>query len=78
MTETASTPSPLIAPVQFLGIQPGFGNEAALELYILLSPVGHHPVGSTVSRRTLERHGYSLMPEGHDGSLKVVNSTPVA
>ena len=32
---------------------------AAIELMALLSPVGHHPVGSTVSRQTLERHGYS-------------------
>lgn len=59
MTEIA--PTPLSAPALFLGIQPGFGDAAAIELYVLLSPVGHHPVGSTVSRQTLERHGYNIL-----------------
>jgi hypothetical protein len=44
----------------FLGIQPGFKNQPAIELYTLLAPVGHHPTGSTVSRKTLEDHGYLL------------------
>ena len=59
MTDPASTLAPQIAPAKFLGIQPGFESQAAIELYVLLSPVAHHPVGSTVSRQTLERHGYS-------------------
>jgi len=42
-------------------MQPGFGEVAAIELYVLISPVGHHPVGSTVSRQTLERHGYHIL-----------------
>ena len=60
MTESAPTSTLMTAPVQFLGIQPGFGEVSAIELYVLLSPVGHHPIGSTVSRQTLERHGYNL------------------
>ena len=59
MTEPATTLTPQSAPAQFLGIQPGFEGQSAIELYVLLSPVAHHPVGSTVSRQTLERHGYS-------------------
>ena len=59
MTDPASTLTPLTAPAQFIGIQPGFADQSAIELYVLLSPVAHHPVGSTVSRQTLERHGYS-------------------
>lgn len=79
MTDTATNPTPLVAPVQFLGIQPGFRDEAAIELYILLSPVGEHPVGSTVSRRTLERHGYNLMPERPETSaIKARQAGPVA
>ena len=60
MTSTVPTPAPLSAPVLFLGIQPGFDAQSAIELYVLLAPVGHHPVGSTVSRQTLERHGYQM------------------
>lgn len=45
-------------PAVFLGIQPGFKNLPPVELYNLLAPVGHHPAGSTVSRKTLEDHGY--------------------
>jgi len=59
MTEIA--PTPISAPALFLGIQPGFGDAAAIELYVLLSPVGHHPTGSTVSRQTLERHGFNIV-----------------
>lgn len=45
-------------PAIFLGIQPGYENLPPVELYNLLAPVGHHPAGSTVSRKTLEDHGY--------------------
>ncbi|MFT3783435.1 MAG: hypothetical protein QM790_15595 [Nibricoccus sp.] len=48
------------APAIFLGIQPGYKNIPPVELYNLLVPVGQHPVGSTVSRKTLEDHG--LLP----------------
>ena len=61
MIETALSSTPMIAPAQFLGIQPGFGEVSPIELYVLLSPVGHHPIGSTVSRQTLERHGYNVV-----------------
>ena len=59
MTEAAIKSTVLPAPALFLGIQPGFGDVSPIELYVLLSPVGHHPVGSTVSRQTLERHGFN-------------------
>ncbi len=58
MSAAVSTPSTTTVPARFLGIQPGFGPNPAIELYTLLSPVGPHPVGSAVSRQTLERHGY--------------------
>ena len=61
MILTVSMPTTMTAPALFLGIQPGFGDVSAIELYVLLSPVGHHPVGSTVSRQTLERHGYHFL-----------------
>jgi len=63
MTDTVQPPKSMNAPAVFLGIQPGFDTHAAIELYVLLSPVGHHPVGSTVSRQTLERHGYSPLED---------------
>lgn len=66
MTDTAQPPTQMNAPAVFLGIQPGFDQHAPIELYVLLSPVGHHPVGSTVSRQTLERHGYSHVPVPND------------
>ena len=45
-------------PAVYIGTQPGFRNIPAIELYNLLQPVGEHPPGSTVSRNTLERHGW--------------------
>jgi hypothetical protein len=45
-------------PAVYLGTQPGFNQVPPVELYNLLVKVGHHPVGSTVSRQTLEEHGY--------------------
>ena len=44
-------------PAVYLGLQPGFKHLPPIELYNLLVPVGRHPVGSTVSRKTLEEHG---------------------
>lgn len=54
------------APATFLGIQDGFGIYPPIALYILQEQVGIHPVGSTVSRQTLERYGYFVAdePEG--------------
>jgi hypothetical protein len=45
------------APTIYLGTQPGFKHLPPVELYNLLIKVGHHPIGSTVSRKTLEDHG---------------------
>jgi hypothetical protein len=54
-------PLPL-APARFIGIQDGFDLGPSIELYNLTAPVGIHPVGSSVSRETLERHGFSVPP----------------
>ena len=51
------------APASFLGIQDGFGIFPPIALYILQEQVGVHPAGSTVSRQTLERHGYAVDDE---------------
>lgn len=47
-------------PAYFAGIQSGFGNVADIELWTLTEPVGIHPAGSTLSRQTIEAHGYVL------------------
>lgn len=49
-----------VAPAQFLGVQPGCGVFADIELWNLTEPIGEHPAGSTLSRQTIERHGYTL------------------
>jgi hypothetical protein len=49
-----------VEPFVFLGIQPGEGRFPDIELYNLTAPVGDHPEGSTVSRQTLEAHGYHV------------------
>lgn len=49
-----------LAPATFLGIQDGFGIYPSIALYILREQVGIHPAGSTVSRQTLERHGFAV------------------
>jgi len=46
----------------YLGTQPGFENLPPVDLYNLVTKVGRHPVGSTVSRKTLEDHG--VIPPG--------------
>ena len=51
---------PAAMPAVYIGTVAGFRELPAIELYNLLAPVGEHPIGSTVSRRTLERHGYRL------------------
>lgn len=52
------------APAYFVGIQDGFGFMPSFELYTLTGPVGGHPEGSTVSRQTLEKYGYSVPSRG--------------
>ena len=52
----------MTAPAIYAGIQEGYGHMPAIELYTLQAPVGEHPAGSTVSRLTLEQHGYVLGP----------------
>jgi hypothetical protein len=47
-------------PAVYIGTVEGFRNVPAIDLYNLMVPVGEHPIGSTVSRKTLERYGYQL------------------
>lgn len=54
------TPESMRTPAVFQGIQPGFLNLEPVELFTLLAPLGVHPAGSTVSRQTLEAHGYRV------------------
>ena len=49
-------------PAFYLGLQPGYRHLPPIELYTLLAQVGEHPAGSTVSRQTLEKHGF--LPPG--------------
>ena len=56
------------APARFIGIQDGFGASPPIELYALTAPVGMHPTSSSVSRRTLEAHGYYVPPLNHKAS----------
>lgn len=50
------------APAYFIGVQAGFDGEGSIDLFTLTRPVGEHPVDSTVSRQTLEKHGYHVPP----------------
>src|SRR5688572_32858809 len=47
-------------PATYIGTMPGFENLPAIDLYNLHVPVGVHPIGSTVSRTTLEKHGFRV------------------
>ena len=58
----ATSLSTVTAPALFLGMQDGFGHLPPIELYTLIAPVGEHPVGSAVSRQTLEKHGFTPSP----------------
>ena len=64
-------------PAIYVGLQPGFRCVPAIELYTLLAPVGDHPVGSTVSRQTLEKHGFNLTP-GRPAGPSSPRTAPVA
>lgn len=50
----------MTAPAEFLGTQPGYLHLPPIELFTLLAPVDDYPVGSTLSRETLERRGYRV------------------
>jgi hypothetical protein len=50
----------MTAPAEFLGTQPGYLHLPPIELFNLLAPIDGYPVGSTVSRETLERRGYRI------------------
>lgn len=50
---------PRRAPATWLGYQESIAG-LALELYQLTDAIPGHPKGSTVSRETLEREGFSL------------------
>lgn len=53
----------LPAPARFIGVQSGFGDEfPSVDLFTLTEQVGEHPIDSTVSRQTLEGHGYHVPP----------------
>lgn len=39
-----------------LGVQQGFGDLPAIELWNLTRSIPGHPVGSTVARQTIEKH----------------------
>lgn len=49
-------------PAVYIGKQPGYRSIPSMELFNLLTPLGDHPVGSTVCRRTLEKYGWRLLP----------------
>ncbi len=51
-----------LAPATFLGLQDSYVGELPLALFKLRAEVGMHPVGSTVTHSTLEKHGYEVPP----------------
>lgn len=57
MSDRAQRP---LAPATFLGLQDGHVGELPVALFKLTIAVGVHPVGSTVTQSTLERHGYQI------------------
>jgi hypothetical protein len=48
------------APAIFAGRQEGIGHFPDFDLFTLTEPVGHHPIGSTVSEQTLNQHDYHV------------------
>jgi hypothetical protein len=52
----------MTAPCVFIGLQEAIPPLPPLELYNLTSPIPQHGVGSTMSRRDIERAGY-VIPE---------------
>jgi hypothetical protein len=49
-----------VAPVTFLGMQQRAGGKPPLELYNLTQGIEGHPVGSTLTRETLEAKGFRV------------------
>jgi hypothetical protein len=49
-----------VAPATFLGLQEGYVGDLPVALFKLEAAVGDHPVGSTVTHSTLERHGFEV------------------
>jgi len=66
------------APAVFIGLQRGYRGVPELELFNLLSPVGRHPEGSTVSRQTLEAHGYVVPSLNRFSQSAVAPHCPLA
>ncbi len=61
MNNTAATAQKELAPAVFIGTQSGFGIMPDMDLFNLTRDIEGHPEGSTVSRQTLEAHGF-LVP----------------
>lgn len=63
-TKTAMVSQRPPAPAIFLGYLADhkFGSWQRLELWNLTEDIPGHPQGSTVSRRTLEKAGYAVLP----------------
>jgi hypothetical protein len=63
------------APAYFIGVQRGFDDgEGSIDLFTLTRPVGEHPTNSTVSRQTLEKHGYHVPPRAE--LMKTLRTRP--
>jgi hypothetical protein len=65
-----------LAPAVYIGTVAGFRELPAIDLYNLLAPVGEHPVGSTVSRKTLERFGFRVAVEPPRGPARSATTAP--
>jgi hypothetical protein len=68
-TRPRAFPAPRLAPPApaiYIGTLNGFRELPPIDLFNLLAPVGEHPAGSTVSRRTLERHGFAVPRDPSD------------
>ncbi len=74
MATVVIKPLPPTAPARFIGMQRGYGQNPPLELYVLLEPVGEHPIGSAVTRQTLERHGFQPAPLSRDEDVSSPNA----
>ncbi len=57
---STATTEARVAPVVWCGWQSGMGVMPDIELWNLTAPIPGHPAGSTLSRQTLERLGYTV------------------
>jgi hypothetical protein len=65
----------LALPARFIGVQAGFGDDyPSVDLFTLNEQVGEHPADSTVSRQTLESHGYTVPPRAE--LMKMMRGRP--